>query len=202
LPNSREARSRSFGHFQQLRAVAVLTRRAETSKSEYLAPQMWLSSRSLSGERFPTAVRVATQWKWLPISRLITRKYRKSDGHPDPESEAVRRASLAKVFVSRRLDCVRTPCHLCRWLSDAQIIRVIFALFLLIFSVSPLPFASISRKPSAGISPGRWARMERLAATLGGLLSVILAFFWRQLAFIAALTSSDPRGGHSSGSIR
>ena len=50
--------------------------------------------------------------------------------------------------------------------SDAQIIRVIFAHF----SVSPLPFAFISRKPSAGISPGRWARMERLAATLGPLL--------------------------------
>src|ERR1035437_2361161 len=95
---------------------AVNQRAPKSVEGKDLAPQMWLSSRSLSGERFPTAVRVATQWKWLPISRLITRKYRKSDVIRTRNPESVRRALSAKVFVFRRLDCVRTPCHLCRWL--------------------------------------------------------------------------------------
>ena len=116
LARLREPPSRSMGHFQQVHAAAPLTSRTKSSSSDYLAPQMWLSSRSLSGERFPTAVRVATQWKWLPISRLITRKYRKSDVIRTRNPESVRRALSAKVFVFRRLDCVRTPCHLCRWL--------------------------------------------------------------------------------------
>src|SRR5450759_2227578 len=39
LASWREASSRSIDHFQQVRAAAPLTRRAESSWSDYLAPQ-------------------------------------------------------------------------------------------------------------------------------------------------------------------
>ena len=45
--------SNRIGHFQPIHAAAPLTGRAESSKSDYLAPQIWLS-RADSPEREPT----------------------------------------------------------------------------------------------------------------------------------------------------
>src|ERR1022692_3290888 len=45
--------SRSIGHFQQVRAVAPLTRRAESSLSDNLAPQVGFE---------PTTLRLTAEW--------------------------------------------------------------------------------------------------------------------------------------------